>query len=111
MKPAPMLSALLIAVSLGCGESPTGPTKGRPPALEFAVVTPVRSTCGPGASAVYFVAGLSGYVRDAASAPLEAVMRVGETAHLSLELDGCGGYRSEIWTSTNSSIAAVQEGP
>jgi len=110
MKPAQTVSALLVAVSLGCGgESPTRPTRGRPPTLEFATLS--SAPCGLVTPTVYFVSGLSSHVRDAEVTPLDAVLSPGETVRLSLDFEGChvGSFRSLVWTSTDASIAALTE--
>jgi hypothetical protein len=112
MKRARTLSALFVAVLLGCGESPTtGPTKGPGPSLAF----PTFSVpCGLGiVSTVYFVTGLSTHVPDAGAQPLEAVVHAGETVRLSLDFVGChlGTFGTVVWTSTDASIAAVTRDP
>ena len=104
-----MVAALLVSGSLGCGESPTRPTKGPPPTLEFSTLS--SAPCGMVAPTTYFVAGLSSYVPDASATPLEAVLRAGETVRLSFDFEGChvGGFRSLVWTSTDASIAALTQ--
>jgi hypothetical protein len=102
----------LATVSVGCGGggSTTGPSNGDP-ALSFPTVVPVGSTCGSGASAVYFIWGLSNNVRDASAKPLESVVPVGQTLRLRLEFDGCGGGTDETWTSTSPAVGALTPDP
>jgi Big-like domain-containing protein len=102
--------SLLTLAAVDCGTSPGRPTtEPEQQSLSFPVIVPVGSTCGSGTSAIYYVWGLSNQVRDAHASPLAATVRVGETVRMSLDFEGCGSNRSEVWTSTNSSVAAVTQ--
>lgn len=90
-----LYTAVLVVFCLGaCGGGT--PTSSTPPE-RFA-----RST-----SAIYMVNGLSSRVPDATAARLQAVMHVGETAKLRLNLQGEGYHNRERWTSTNAVVATV----
>jgi hypothetical protein len=102
----------LLVLTIGCGgdTSTTGPS-GTQDGLSFPTVVPVGTTCGSGASAVYFIWGLSNNVRDPQARPLEAVVPVGQSLRLSLEFAGCGGETEDSWTSTNPAVGDLTPDP
>jgi hypothetical protein len=98
---------MLTGVLIACGDgsmSPTGSSGDGGEELALATVVPVGTTCGSGASAVYFIWGLSNSVRDPGVRPLEAVVPVGQTLRLTLDFEGCGGGTGEVWTSTHTEV-------
>jgi hypothetical protein len=108
------LVALSIAGSTGCGGSPTEPDDGAQ-GKSLAVITTTCAPIGSGSSreysTVYFIWGLSNLVSDGSARPLEAVLRVGEEARLSLDFEGCGYGINEAWTSTSSAVASLTVDP
>ena len=106
MKVSAAVIGFLVTASLGCGGSTTGPSDGDA-TLSFPTVVPVGSTCGSGASAVYFIWGLSNNVRDPNARLLESVVPVGQTLSLESRVSRGvaaatkrpGPRRSQLWES------------
>jgi hypothetical protein len=77
------------------------------------------STCqatpgGPSSpvSAIFFVTGFSSKVADpAAPPPLEARVRVGERIKMTLQLQGCGSHTAEAWSTGDTRVGTVTQGP
>lgn len=108
------LVTLSLVGSVGCRSSPTGPDDGAQ-AESLAVITTTCAPIGSGASreysTVYFIWGLSNLVPEGSARPLEAVLRVGEEARLSLDFEGCGYSINETWTSTGPAVASLTVDP
>jgi hypothetical protein len=106
--------AALLAGAIGCGGSPAGPSD-LAQELSLPMISTTCAPIGQGSSreyqTVFFVWGLSTRVLDGAARPLEAVLRTGEVARLSLDWEGCGFTANEAWVSRDPGVASVVVDP